>query len=495
MGHFLLRIQRQMDSSEVQNELITRPDPIPRLVAEALSRRCGVSASEALVVAVSGGSDSMGLLHALVRVEGVDPSQLLVAHINHGLRGKESDLDHEFVMLTCSALGIRFVAQHVDVAGVQDSDGGSLEMVCRTLRHAALAEICRKVGIHRVCMAHTADDQVEHFLLRLFRGAGSAGLRGMDWVSRSPADPQIRVLRPVLDATRCQLRAFLKHVGGSFREDTSNTDVSIPRNRIRHEVLPMLRQVAGPSLDRLIRRSMELVGAEGTLVESMATLWALNPSSMPFDSQPIAIQRIAIRNQLIGIGVKPEFRIIEALRRPGQQSVTVTGGHRVAKSASGSLSSPDKEVDTMPPAGALESQFIRVMPDGQEGSIDLPGPAIIAWRRVTQVSPELPERGAEALFDGTRLDEGFTLRHWRPGDRFRALGMKGRTKLQDLFVNRKLPKSKRHALWIGEDSMGEVFWIEGFPPSEDHKVRSDSQAVIGIRCIRQGSGGVMAIEP
>lgn len=483
-----------MGTAEVQNHFKTRQDKIPRLVADALSLRCGVATGEALVVAVSGGSDSMGMLHALARMEGMDPNLLVVAHVNHGLRGGESESDQEFVMRTCSSLGVRFLAQRVNVAEVQDSRGESLEMICRKLRHAALADICRNIGVHRICLAHTADDQVEHFLLRLFRGAGSAGLRGMAWASNSPVAPQIRLLRPLLDATRRELRAFLKRIGGGFREDASNMDLSIPRNRIRHEVLPMLRQVAGPSLDHVIRRSMEIVGAEGTLAESMASLWALNPSGVSFDSQHIAIQRIAIRNQLISIGVKPEFKIIEGLRRPGKQSAPVAGGKWVTKCASGSVSYSDGAVHGKSPAGAYESQPIRVMPDGQQGVIELPGQARIVWRRVTSVSSELPHLESEALLDAKCLDKGFTLRHWRPGDRFRALGMAGRTKIQDLFVNRKIPRSKRHELWIGEDSMGEVFWIEGFPPSETHKIRNDSQAVFGMRCLRNVSFGECIAE-
>ncbi len=473
-----------MGSSGLQNHFMAREDQIPHLVAQALSLQCGVSMGESLIVAVSGGSDSMGMLHALARIDGMDPRLLVVAHVNHGLRGEESDSDQDFVMRSCSALGLRFVSQRLNVPKGQDPRGESLEMVCRRLRHAALAQICHQLGIKRVCLAHTADDQVEHFLLRLFRGAGSAGLRGMGWVNPSPADSNVCLVRPVLDATRVQLRTFLCRIGGDFREDSSNSDLSIPRNRIRHEVLPMLRKVAGPSLDHLIRRSMEIVGAEGSFAESMATLWALNPSSTPFHSQHIAIQRITIRNQLISIGVRPDFRMIEALRRPGKQAFAVAGGLWVTKSAFGSLSLKDEANHSKPPAGESGAECIRVTPTGSNGFIELPGPARIEWRRMHQASTKLPYPENEALFDATPLEGGFSFRHWRPGDRFRALGMAGRTKLQDYFVNRKVPKAKRHKLWIGEDSMGEVFWIEGFPPSESHKVRSDTQSVFGIRCLR-----------
>jgi tRNA(Ile)-lysidine synthase len=473
-----------MGSSELQNHSKAREEQIPGLVAQALSIRCGVSTGESLVVAVSGGSDSMGMLHAMIRMEGMDPSRLVVAHVNHGLRGDESELDQDLVRHTSSVLGIRFASQSVNVPKKEDSGGESLEMVCRKLRHAALAQICRDCGVHRICLAHTADDQVEHFLLRLLRGAGSAGLRGMGWVNPSPMDPSIRLMRPVLGATRGELRAFLSRIGGNFREDSSNNDPSIPRNRIRHEVLPMLRQVAGPSLDHLIRRSMEIVGAEGTLAESMAALWGINPSHSPFDSEHVAVQRIVIRNQLINIGVKPEFRIIEALRCPGRNSVVVAGGLRVTKNASGSLSLSHEAIPSVQHRSATASQTARLMPTGPNGFINLPGPARIEWRRMDRVPAEMPHPQAEALFDAATLEGGFRFRHWRPGDRFRALGMAGRTKLQDLFVNRKIPKSRRHELWIGEDSMGEVFWIEGFPPSEDHKIRSDSQAVLGMRCLR-----------
>lgn len=473
-----------MGSTDLQNHFKTREDQFPRLVAQSLSLRCGVSTGEALVVAVSGGSDSMGMLHAMARIEGMDPRLLLVAHVNHGLRGEESDLDQDLVKRTCSVLGIRFVTHRVSVPNGKDAGGESLEMVCRTLRHAALAQICRDHRIPQVCLAHTADDQVEHFLLRLLRGAGSAGLRGMGWVDPSPLDPNVRLLRPVLDVTRVELRAFLSRIGGDFREDSSNNDSSIPRNRIRHEVLPMLRQVAGSSLDRRIRRSMDILGAEGSLAESMAALWARGPSDASLDSEHVAVQRIAIRNQLIRIGVEPGFRIIEALRRPGQNTVVVAGGRRITKNARGSLSVSPEGIHSTPVASATDARAFRVIPAGPDGFVDLPGPTRIEWRRMDRTSDgvRLPE--ADALFDAATLEGGFSFRHWRPGDRFRPLGMAGRTKLQDLFVNRKIPRSRRHELWVGEDSTGEVFWIEGFPPSEKHKVRSDTPVVLGMSCVR-----------
>lgn len=436
----------------------------------------------------------MGMLHAMARIEGMDPRLLLVAHVNHGLRGEESDLDQDLVKRTCSVLGIRFVTHRVSVPDGKDAGGESLEMVCRTLRHAALAQICRDHRIPQVCLAHTADDQVEHFLLRLLRGAGSAGLRGMGWVDPSPLDPNVRLLRPVLDTTRSELRAFLSRIGGDFREDSSNNDSRIPRNRIRHEVLPMLRQVAGSSLDRRIRRSMDIVGAEGSLAETMAALWAQGASVTSLDSEHVAVQRIAIKNQLIKIGVEPGFRIIEALRRPGQNSVVVAGGRRITKNAQGSLSVSPQAIQSAPVSNATDARAFRVMPVGPNGFIHLPGPTRIEWRRMDRVSAEIPRPEAEVLFDAATLEGGFSFRHWRPGDRFRPLGMAGRTKLQDLFVNRKIPRSRRHELWIGEDSMGEVFWIEGFPPSERHKVRTDSPIVLGMSCVRNAPLSGSAIE-
>jgi len=230
---------------------------------------------------------------------------------------------------------------------------------------------------------------------------------------------------------------------------------------------------------------MDLIGAEGTFAESMATLWGLNPDHSSLDSQHTAIQRIAIRDQLISIGVEPDFRIIEALRRPGKRSVAVAGGQWVSKTELGSLSFSRAARVIDPSTAAIENQLIKVTPTGQTGSVELPGRARIEWRRWGQIPSQMPNPDTEALFDASRLDGGITFRHWRPGDRFRPLGMLGTAKLQDCFVNRKIPRQKRHELWIGEDSNAQIFWIEGFPPSENHRVRSDTQAALGIRCIRE----------
>lgn len=426
----------------------------------------------------------MALLHGLIRVKGARPETLIVAHINHGLRGAESDADEDFVIRTSSELGVRYRVRRVEVPNNKHPQGESIEMAARRLRHAALADICREVGVHRMCVAHTADDQVEHFFLRLFRGAGTAGLRGMAWASPSPAEPEVQLMRPLLAMPRDQLRAFLLRLGLGFRNDSSNDDLEVPRNRIRHEVIPALRKVAGPAFNRLVQRSMELVRAEGEFAELAAKQWRGGNREESFDYQHIAIQRIIIRDQLIDCGINPDFERVESLRLPGPRSVSVRGGGRVAKAPSGALAvitEPLEVPKSMPPIPSTKLELF-----GKAGWVDLPDGGLILWRRLEKVPATTAAPGGESFFDATRLGTSVAFRHWAPGDRICRLGMIGRTKLQDLFVNSKIPRAIRQKLWVGEDSRGEIFWVEGFTTSETHKVHADTKLIIGIRCSRTG---------
>jgi tRNA(Ile)-lysidine synthase len=452
-----------------------------RLLRDALAQQCALPHPTPTVVAVSGGADSMALLEGLMAIDWARDGRIIAAHVNHGLRGSESDADEEFVVRSAGRMGVPVEVRRVDVPGLKRR-GESVEMAARRLRHGALASICHQAGIQCLFLAHTADDQVEHFLLRLFRGSGSSGLRGMRSVSPSPVDPSIRLIRPLLSVTRVQVRAFLQLREVRHREDASNLDLSIPRNRVRHELLPMLRRFSGPAVDRMILQSMEILTAEGELAERTATEWLSGTHATPLSIETIAVQRIAIQIQLMQLGVEPEFQLVERLRSSIDQQVSIAGGRSVLKSASGILRLLPRMRKAADATSTCPMKKIRFR--GDEGSVHLQEDVRMHWRRIKRPpSQELPPP-PEASFDAASLDGELTLRHWMPGDRIRGLGMEGSMKLQDLFVNRKLPKAQRDEVWVGVDSKGSLFWVEGFPPSELHKVRADTRSIIVLRCVR-----------
>jgi tRNA(Ile)-lysidine synthase len=214
-----------------------------------------------LVVAVSGGPDSVALLRALLAIRGDRPVPLVLAHLNHQLRGDDSDDDEAFVialhgqLLSAGAVELHLAHHRLDIAALAAEQRGNLEAVARQLRYHWLAGVARAHGLHFVATGHTADDQAETVLHRLLRGTGLEGLRGIAF--RRELVPDVEVVRPLLHATRQQILAYLKDTDQTARHDASNDDPRFTRNRIRHELLPLLAREYNPRIVEILSRLAE----------------------------------------------------------------------------------------------------------------------------------------------------------------------------------------------------------------------------------------------
>ncbi|HLH57334.1 MAG TPA: tRNA lysidine(34) synthetase TilS [Verrucomicrobiae bacterium] len=468
-------------------------------VRSEISSRGLLRAGQPVLVAVSGGVDSMVLLAILHSLSKPFRWKLTVAHFNHQLRGLSSNADERLVSRTCASLGVPVTVGRANVRAFAKSTGVSLEMAGRTLRHRFLAKAASDRGIRTIAVAHHLDDQIELLFIRLLRGSGTQGLAGMKWSSASPVDPQLEVVRPLLNCSKQVLQEYSVQHGVQFREDASNASVEILRNRIRHELLPLLRTRYQPALDRAITRVMRIVSDESSLTWSIAeewlarhriakkddsrrtSLWKVpNLSSYSFEELPAAVQRCCVQHQLLALGVEPDFELIEHLRRhPGKQI-------EVSRT---SFSSPKLQPDKTDPGTGLvlKQQQGRVTPvktspktDFEPGSIELNLAQAgkkrwhgveMSWRLKSVKGPKLPARKkGEEFFDAAALGRRVVVRHWRPGDRIEPIGMGGTVKIQDWFVNLKLPQARRRKLLVGTTEHGQVFWVEGLRISERFKL-------------------------
>ena len=213
-----------------------------QLVEENIQSRKLFKRGQKIMVAVSGGLDSMVLLHVLRKFSARHKWKVTVAHFNHQLRGRASDADEKLVRKTAAAMKLQFMVERADVKQFARESKLSIEMAARKLRHEFFARAARKQKIKTIALAHHADDQVELFFLRLLRGAGGEGLAGMKWQSSSPADKKITLVRPLLDLSKEELRRFARENKIQFRDDATNFSSNFLRNRIRHELLPLLRE-------------------------------------------------------------------------------------------------------------------------------------------------------------------------------------------------------------------------------------------------------------
>jgi tRNA(Ile)-lysidine synthase len=227
------------------------------------------------VVAVSGGPDSVALLRALVDLRReTAPGLLVVAHLNHQLRGAESDADEAFVrdlharLAAAGAAGLGLRSGRIDVAGLAHAQGANLEATARGVRYDWLARVAAETGCRAVATGHTADDQAETVLHRLLRGSGLRGLRGI--APCRTLRPGVDVIRPLLSATRSEVRAYLQAAGQDYCRDSSNCDTAYTRNRIRHELLPHLAERYNPAVVAVLARLAEQACEEYALLEAQA---------------------------------------------------------------------------------------------------------------------------------------------------------------------------------------------------------------------------------
>ena len=276
-----------------------------------------------IIVAVSGGIDSMALLH-LLATPGLGLSdRLVVAHFNHQLRGADSDADAEFVEQAAGQLGRPFESGSDDTRQLAAETGNGIEAAARQLRHQFFARLAKRLASLNFALAHHADDQIETFFLRLLRGAGNRGLAGMQPVALSPIDPGVTLVRPLLGMHRAEIVAYAEEQGIAHREDASNNNTHFLRNRVRHELLPQLTEQFGTSVSRQIVKAMQVAGDEADCIDDFAAAW-LGQAESPFDQLPAAVQRQVVQRQLFPLGVEPSFNLVEALRAEADRCLLYT---------------------------------------------------------------------------------------------------------------------------------------------------------------------------
>lgn len=426
-----------------------------------------------LLVAVSGGLDSMVLLRCLAQLAPKLELTLRIAHADHQLRGAESDQDAASVATAASQLGLPLVTRKLAVRSRKDGSPESLEMVARRLRHRFLVEEAQSGGESTVALGHQADDQAELVLLRLLRGAGSDGLGGMNWCDPSPADSRIRLIRPLLDCSRAELRQAATDLGVAFREDTSNQDPRFLRNRIRHELLPYLEREFNPQLRRVLQRTADILGAEATWLAEEVKSWRADPQARPFAELPVALQRAILRQQLWEWGQEGDFETIEKLRDsiPSTQSSALT----LTRDSDGFLRS-------ISPPPSFQTEERSVVLAGPK-RVRFGGAELILKR--SRKAPAATPAYSQETFDVKKVGSVVVLRHWRPGDRFQPLGFRQSSKVQNLFVNRKIPSDQRRAAVVATTSAGVLFWVEGLPPGEAFKLGPETGEVLTLKWRRE----------
>jgi tRNA(Ile)-lysidine synthase len=436
-----------------------------------------------LLVAVSGGVDSMVLLHLLHAAAETLRLRLAVAHLNHQLRGRSSDADERLVRRTAERFQIPVTTAKADVRARAKREGISIEMAARRERHEFLRAAARRHRARKIVMAHHADDQVELFFIRLFRGAGSEGLSGMKRKSQFPGDASLELIRPLLEVSKAELREYARAHRIIFREDATNASLDIQRNRIRNELLPLLRSKYQPNLADAVLRTMALARDEAEWATAAAKEWLVGAVAgqgcPPFRSLPVALQRQCVRLQLRDLEIDADFDLVERLRLgPGRFTSAARIGRRDPIQLA--LAEESGIVCAQPVEAKKFTQTrSRAIVLDEPGSVRF-GKVQFSWTMLDRSGRDLPSRTRNVeYFDADKVGGKITLRHWRPGDRFRPIGMATTTKLQDFFTNQKVPRARRHELVLGITEAQEVFWVEGIRIGDCFKLTDKT-----IRCLQ-----------
>lgn len=453
------------------------------------------SAETRVIAAVSGGSDSVGLFVMLQQLAAAGACRLAgLAHLHHHIRGAEADADAQFCRDLAARAGVPVMIGEADVPALARQAGVSLEVAGRNARQRFYAEVLAGEGAACIATAHTRDDQAETVLLRLVRGAGATGLSGM-------APRRDHLVRPLLEVSRAELCEYLAAAGESWREDATNADRAIPRNRIRHNVLPELRAVnaradlalaraagilrtdaafldglANDAAARLVRITEGAKGAKGA--GSRVTVDAAALSQLPLAlRRRVALRALETANPSRSYGLEEAEVLCEAAA--GGTGSRLAGLDMERFGADVVLVNRVPSVPEVLPAEPFELQ------------LDIPGAVDAPHGRWTlSASGPFPRHEAsieagQVMVDAGTVGRGFIVRPRRPGDRLHPLGAPGRKKVQDVFVDRKIPRDERDREPIVTDEAGRIVWVAGQVLAAPFRVSALTTTVVVLTLRRQ----------
>lgn len=448
---------------------------------------------ERVIVAVSGGPDSVALLHALYELRRELSVELIVAHLDHRMR-PGSQADARFVAELAKSLELPVVSGAIDVPALVQREKRSPEEGARMARYRFLREAAQSQNANAVALGHTLDDRVETFFINLLRGAGLEGLAGMPPVRY---ECNVRYIRPLIECTRDEVRRHLKERKLSYREDPTNRDLRYLRNRVRWELLPLLQELSPSALEAVVRASeiarlahehlqrhleelwpdLTAQGRSGELALDRRKLLALDGIVQEYVIRE-AVRRV--RGDLRGIDAEHVERVLDEIKKPrsGAQ-VTLPGGLRVDLE-------PERLIFARQDASEKPKAFCYEL---KLGVNELPA---IGWRFELEAleggHPPRPDGGdrLEARIDWGTIAWPLVVRNRRAGDRFRPLGLGGTKKLQDLFTDEKVPRAQRDRIPIVCDQRG-ILWVVGYRLDERARVQPKTKKTLRIRAIPLGS--------
>lgn len=401
-----------------------------------------------LVLALSGGIDSMVLADLLLKAK----ADFVPAHCNFHLRGEESDGDEQFVREFAERNGLTLYVKKFETVGYAKGQGISIEMAARELRYAWFEELRQQLGYDKIAVAHHADDQLETFFINLLRGAGIRGLKGMQPVNGN-------IIRPLLNISREKIHQYAIENSIEWREDHTNAETQFLRNKIRHELLPVIDGISREGRAAILK-SISHLASENELYRELVKEKLLQIIEQDGNAQRFPFS--GLRFQIL----------FEWLRDYGFNSDQV---HFIYEAVNGqpgtSFFSPTHRV-------IVERAGLELMPICQESDASI----ALSYRQFVKDEHYILDRSPKvAQLDYDRLSFPLKLRKWQVGDRFYPLGMKGSKLLSDFFVDQKMTTRQKEECRVLTTTNNEIVWVVGRRIDDRFKVTDKTKTILKIQ--------------
>ncbi len=429
-----------------------------------------LSPRDLVLAAVSGGADSVCLALVLKDL-GIE---IAIAHVNHGLRGAESDADEVFTRELAQRLGVKFFSEKAALSGA------NIEAAGREARRTFFNEVCRQSGFSKIAVAHTRNDRVETFLMNLLRGSGSEGL-----VSMAPVGED--TIRPLIESSREEVEAYLKEQNQVWRTDSTNFDLGFARNRLRHTAIPKLASDFNPNLIETLGRTVEILEGEDAWMRALTNEWLRKNGTKEQDyfvirvagleSAPVGLVRRVLRAALRTAGSElhdVSFDRVEAIRgllEPGKSGkiVEIPGGLVVAREFG-------RLVFREPAAGLIEYDYELKIP----GEVHIPELGKVFRAEIVDAEAN-DSLGLRVFVDAESIGPYVRIRNWKPGDYYRPVGLPA-GKLKKLFQRARIPRGHRMR-WPVIVADSTIVWVASFPVSREFAPRGRSQKKVAFEAL------------
>ncbi|MGC8802806.1 MAG: tRNA lysidine(34) synthetase TilS [Bacteroidales bacterium] len=427
---------------------------------------CHVSPTDNILVAVSGGPDSMCLLHLLHTLR----QPIAIVHCNFQLRGSESDEDEAFVSQLAEQESIPIFVKKFDTLAYAQKHGLTIQEAARELRYSYFENIRQLHGFIYIATAHQADDSIETFFVNLIRGTGLKGLTGIKPIHG-------KIIRPLLFAFRNEIEQYCAENNISFRTDSSNLTDKYLRNQIRHHVIPALERLNPAFRNTMLRNIANIQQATKIYQHYIDHEIKKLPQHLPDGVMAIAIEKIkkqpspplALLELLLPLRFTPDtcadiFRVLEA--EPGKEFFSPT--HRLIK---------DREfllIET------LENKDIPQLYYIESYTQQLTSPIRLSFQMFESSTYRIKSEKHIAALDADKLVFPLLLRRWNKGDYFIPLGMKHFKKISDFFIDLKLSRIQKERIWILANGE-EIVWVIGLRIDERYKISSNTKHILEIR--------------